>query len=372
MTERERLVLILNEDYGYVKRQKAEDLADKLLEHGLGFIYSSQGLEFVQNPDSTYSVKGIGKCKSSEIIIPSSYCGKLVTHIEKNAFLNCKTIKSVFIPKSIKNIGEWAFCYCSSLIDVTISDGVSDIRRGAFEHCTSLENIEIPDSVSHIDQLAFRDCSALSCIQMGHGVSYVGENAFKDCKSLKKVYYKGDISRWCGIEFDSYDSNPCCNKADLFIQGEKVINFIVPSAVTPIKAYTFQGCTSIKSVKIPSSLTAVSGFSGCVSLKSVEIPSSVTTVSGFLNCLSLESVKIPEGVEKIKGCSFMGCTSLSHLELPSTIKEIGMFSFHGCDSLKTIYYNGTIEEWKGVDTDRKYNDHDFTICCTDGNVNVKL
>ncbi|MBO7723362.1 MAG: leucine-rich repeat domain-containing protein, partial [Thermoguttaceae bacterium] len=63
----------------------------------------------------------------------------------------------------------------------------------------------------------------------------------------------------------------------------------------------FEGCTSLKGVGIPDSVTeiGVSAFEGCTSLESVEIPDSVTEIgySAFEGCTSLERVSVPQAAQ---------------------------------------------------------------------------
>ena len=85
-----------------------------------------------------------------------------------------------------------------------------------------------------------------------------------------------------------------------------------------INTYTFYGCNSLKSIKLPSSVTYIGykAFDDCTSLTSVDIPSSVTYI----------------GQE-----TFRGCTSLTSVNIPSSVTKIGEYAFRGCNSLKSIY-----------------------------------
>ena len=52
------------------------------------------------------------------------------------------------------------------------------------------------------------------------------------------------------------------------------------SSITTIDSYSFQYCSSITSITIPSSVTTIGiwAFSYCSSLSNITIPSSVTTI----------------------------------------------------------------------------------------------
>ena len=64
-------------------------------------------------------------------------------------------------------------------------------------------------------------------------------------------------------------------------------------------------------------------FSGCTSLKSVIIPESVTEICGgaFSGCTSLESITIPSGVTSIGKCAFGG-SGLKSITIPPSVQII--------------------------------------------------
>ena len=117
----------------------------------------------------------------------------------------------------------------------------------------------------------------------------------------------------------------------------------IPSSVVSIDNRAFSGCSSLSSVTIPSSVTSIgdSVFSGCSSLSSVTIPSSVTSIgdSVFSNCLGLKYVRVSAFVDRIKTTWFSGCTSLETLIIDGKIKSIdsiGSHAFPGCGSLSSV------------------------------------
>ena len=81
-----------------------------------------QCLEFYPKDDGSYAV-GVGSAKMlTNIVIPETYCGKVVSEIVYNGFQSCYNLKSITIPASITAIGLGAFDACTSLEAVYISD----------------------------------------------------------------------------------------------------------------------------------------------------------------------------------------------------------------------------------------------------------
>ncbi len=207
-----------------------------------------QGLDFYKQDDGTYIVSAGHAKYLSTIVIPATYKGGAVVGIDNEAFLNCSSLTSVVIPDSVTSIGDYAFRNCSSLESVVIPDRVTSIGVVAFQYCSSLESIVIPDSVKSI-----------------------GDYAFLGCSSLESVYIT-DIEAWCNISFNDYNSNPMCNGANLYLNGELVTDININDTVSSIKDYAFYDCTSLESVVIPDSVTSIGGsvFSGCSSLTSIK------------------------------------------------------------------------------------------------------
>ena len=118
---------------------------------------------------------------------------------------------------------------------------------------------------------------------------------------------------------------------------------------------TLVNCTdkNVTTVVIPSSVTKIGdwAFDGCTSLTAVEIPSSVTEIGwgAFCRCTSLTMVEIPNSVTKIGNCAFLHCSSLASVEIPGSVTEIGKKAFRKCNSLKQIIVDkdGADEKFRG-------------------------
>ena len=279
-------------------------------------IYAgSQGLNFVLNSDGqSYSVKGIGTCTDSDVVIPRQYKGLPVTMIANYAFRECTSLTSVTIGDSVTSIGDYAFSGCASLTSVEVDpnnayyksvDGVLYTKDGKtllFYPRGKTNTIFItPNFVTIIADDAFSKCTSLTSVTIGDSVISIGAFAFEECHSLTSV--------------------------------------TIGNSVTSIDHHAFFYCSSLENVTIGNSVTSIGygSFSGCTSLTSINIPDSVTEISSL---------------------AFASCTSLTSINIPDSVTSIGEFAFGGCKSL-TLYCeaifapSGWIYYWDNLHSDAK-------------------
>ncbi len=149
---------------------------------------------------------------------------------------------------------------------------VTCIDIEAFSGCIGLTSVNIPNSVTIIYWRAFAGCSNLTSISIPKSLNYVVEDAFLRCDNLAAVYIS-DLEAFFNIFFDlgDYPSNPLYYAHHLFLDGEEIIDLVIPNGVTHIKQYALVNCSSLKSIYIPNSVTSIAdgAFAGCSSLKSI-------------------------------------------------------------------------------------------------------
>ena len=365
-----------NNETGLLKIMGKTNIPDYYINYGLenrpwhDFISSITSIEI---SDSIFYIganafKGCTNLK--KLVIPNG-----ITSLQPGIIANCEKIEEIVIPDSVKTIdniynsiavrdnkikinylggiddwlnidilmNDYEFINNFSLYinnqdvkeitNYTIKDGITTIKNLTFANWTSLENITIPNSVKIIE-----------------GESLNG-GAFLNCKNIKNVYYKGDLSSWCNIDFGTAESNPLCYGANLYINDKEVSDITIPSN-TIIKDYIFVGNKSLKSVNITNNILKIGkyAFQDCINLTNVSIPEGVISIedNAFCGCSKLTSITIPNSVVKIGRAVFSECNNLTNLTLSNNLIVIGGYAFNGCKSLLNITIPSNvdiIDEW---------------------------
>ena len=276
-----------------------------------------------------------------------------IEEIQDDVFTGCANLQSVSIPASVRKIGGNVFSYCYSLSSIVVDDhnpiydsrngcnaviltksnslvsackstvipsSVEEIRSDAYVGLP-IEAINIPVGVIHIREYAFNNCKELERIFISSSVENIEPNAFCECENVKSV--RVDEKN------ETYDSRENCNAII-----DKVMETLVwgcsttriPSGVTEIGEYAFQYSTNLQEIDIPEGVESIrnAAFLGCSALRKVKLPSSLTEFDRFEQfayCTSLDSIYIPQNVETISSGIFCGCTSLRNVVVDKRNKK---------------------------------------------------
>lgn len=117
-----------------------------------------------------------------------------------------------------------------------------------------------------------------------------------------------------------------------------------------IAKYMFCGCSSLKSIQLPSKLTTIgeNAFYGC-GLETAVLPDTVFSIGAyaFSSCKELKSINIPASLTELKYCTFENCTALKELYIPATVTTLGRDMFTNWTEDQTVYFACSEEDTLG-------------------------
>lgn len=371
--------------FEYCRNLKTVTLPDSLEELGKAAFYGS----------------GI-----TEITLPEK-----VNSIVTTTFEGCKDLRVFRAGGELKNIGSYAFSGCNSLETVELNDGLESIRSNVFRNCVSLKKIEIPDTVKIIEDNAFTGCSGLESVKLPKNLREFDYLVFKDCKNLKEVTIDAGAPAFkvvghCLIQKDngsvqaiwgdrSFPTDGSVQGIGHFLYNSDLTltSFSVPDGIQTIEVSAFQGCTELKKVTLPNSLTKIEAYAfSKTGITEITVPDSVELMHSsifeesavtkatigkgvtrelrdtFRNCKSLKECAVLGGKDLKLTATFVGCENLTKLTLGPGIAQINSGVFAGCTNLKEITFTGTKTEWGAIRHEDGWDKdiNGVVIHCSDG------
>lgn len=229
--------------------------------------------------------------------------------------------------------------------------------------------------VTEIGRRSFMNNTALTSVTFPASITKVGYDAFWECPNLSKVE-AASLQSWCNIDFEMDEgaghgnpSNPLMYASHLFVNGNKIIDLIIPDGITEIKDWVFAYMTGLKSVKMPASVTTIGAraFLGCNSLYdvtlsenltaiglaafyqtnllSIDFPESLKTIDeGAFSETPLGVVEIPDGVENMGKMAFKDCKELESVVIGNGLKTIPERAFDRCSELRSVTFGNSMEK----------------------------
>ena len=311
-----------------------------------------QSLEFMKLKTSdSYWVKGIGSITSDEIVIPSTYKGLSVGGISFDAFKNNVNIKKIILPDTIESICGYAFAGCTALESIYLPDGLKDIQSYAF-FGSGLKTLTIPDSVTILGSYACAECPNLESVKLPLKLETFFNNMFDNTPKLKNIELPDSLTYIGTTAFVGSSIESIKIPKKVYCIGESafentVINsveFEKGSELKTIKESAFKGCSNLKSIVIPASVTTIGTFAfwDCTNLTSVtfEEGSELKTLDRLFKNTCITEFTIPKSVTEIAPCAFIGLSSLTKVvfEDDSNVTVLPSQLFDGCYNLTTVYF----------------------------------
>ena len=192
--------------------------------------------------------------------------------VDANVVIDGATCSGVAeIPAGVTEIGAEAFRDATGLISVTMPSGLRSIGDYAFYLATSLTNASIPSTVTYIGPAAFYGAMELTSIVIPSGVTSIEPQTFYGAEKLSSVTFAAG-SLLTEIKNQAFEKT--------FL----LESITIPAGVTSIRDSAFSEARSLSTVSFVSNRTLVSiGFATFYGapISSVVVPSSVTTIGGY-------------------------------------------------------------------------------------------
>ena len=109
------------------------------------------------------------------------------------------------------------------------------------------------------------------------------------------------------------------------------------------------GCTSLKSIEFPDSVTDIGScaMQGCKVLENIKLSNSISIINAYtMAYTNISEIEIPEGIETIGGYVFEGCAKLEKIIIPNSLKSINAGAFWSAINLKDIQIGEQNESFK--------------------------
>ena len=292
-------------------------------------------------------------CGFETITLPAT-----ITSIGGSAFRECQNLKSVKIEGVVTKFGNGSTFYnCTALETVELADGITFLHDSMFSKCTSLKNITIPSTVTEIKGYVFNECKALTSISIPNGVTKIGNGAFTKSgltslhipASVQSLGYQ--VAEESAITSLTFAENSSLTFIDhrAFMNCDSLVGTVIlPDGLIEIDYGLFSGSEKLQAVKMPDSVTTLSGdsnlFNGCKSLEYVQFSKNITSIckSMFEGCTSLKAISFPDNITSISYKALRGCTSLQAVYLPANLTSLGKSSGNSASDWGVFYQSPNV------------------------------
>ena len=213
----------------------------------------------------------------------------------------------------IVGVSENAFHNNTRITSLSLPSSVEKVESGAFWKTSNLKNITFADKgkgLKSLEMYAFADCSSLESIDLSNAsLTEIPKKAFENCTSLRSVKLPPTVTK---IAEDAFSG--CRNLEE--------ITGLSDCSITEIGTDAFYGCSKLKSLDFSSAtFTALpeKAFSGLRGLTALTVPKTLTTVGAqaFSSCEKIEEVTGLSdcNITSLGESAFAFCTNLKRADL---------------------------------------------------------
>lgn len=297
-----------------------------------------------------------------------------------STFKDCKSLKSIVIPKTVKTLGGEAFSGCINLADITFETYADGENKGKCD----LEEIQYKAfAQTAISAFEFPLITSSSYLTLGQGTTVIPDKGrlFLNCPNLTEVVLSDAVNNFefvfegCDAfinaaettNFSTKEGKPFIYNSDGTIikyvfQTLPTGKLVIEEGVKEIEGSVFKDQQGITEVFLPYTLQKLgeSAFEGCRNLTKVTFEDTALHPSAFIatttrnnkgviqagtslgkyvfrNCVALESVELPDfdSFQYISQYMFYN-TGLKSITLPKSLQFIDNYAFQNCYDLAEV------------------------------------
>jgi hypothetical protein len=245
----------------------------------------------------------------TEAFIPSGVTSTLISNQFANTGVRKLTIMASETPLKFNRNAFGATSADLPPLDTLIilrpmntGDYVSNLQP--FHNYPTIKQLVLGGELLDIPQSCFMGCSGIEEIifEDGNKIATIGTDAFQGCSSLKSIE--------------------------------------LPATITSVPMNLLLGCSKLESVNFLGEITSIqqSAFNGCAALHNFTFPATLKTIaaSAFYNSGLTGVIELPEGVTSVGANAFAGANAITGIKLPSTLATIGNAAFGPIENLASI------------------------------------
>ena len=282
-----------------------------------------------------------------------------------------KQLQQVSLSTGLERIGTFAFAFCPELKTMTIPGSVefdyedwhdqNYCGGSMFYECESLESVVFQEGVTSIPS-AFYGAEKLKTVSIPSTVESMSTD-FSLCGKLEEISVADGNANFCSVNGILFNKD----RSELLVYpgGKAADSYRIPDTVIHIGESAFYGCTRLKTVSIPASVSGVGRCAfGGISLKEIlvdEQNAAFCSTDGVLFDKGktelirypagkvATSYQIPTSVTSVSDGAFTYCCHLKTIAIPKGITKFTDWVFMYCDNLEDVYYTGTEAQWNAIE-----------------------
>jgi len=231
---------------------------------------------------------------------------------------------------------------------VVISDSVSvsdsTVKNTVSDTLVAVNGNQSEIAVEYVDKYAFNgDTLYAKMVNAGRLDSLLVN--FSDCEKIHTLIIEGSINakdfryiKWNMLNIENVDLS---NVAIEAYKGDSGTNegyeAEYAANTIPLGAFFYWESHFENGVDVDNEPKFYD--EGMSSIKTIKLPSSIVGIerNAFARAYNLVEINIPEGVTHIDYVSFRYCVSLKSITIPSTVTNIGLWAFTEMNALETVY-----------------------------------